>query len=217
MTLTPAEIEEAISGVNDRIYKALGDGDEFRVFSVKSGSDGYQQWVEFLGEPIWTSEEDGREYRLQSDSHEPLEGFLLKEIRKACAHAREAMGRSGMPHMPREEQVPAIGRRTTNHSENHPAMSQVHRKKKNSPDPALRQVGGLAMELDSTKQEPKPDEEHGPFKITNWKSQWTHDTAGNPLPEFIRNGSVAYAPMIPSPEYARRRKLTLAPNWKAPC
>lgn len=100
MSLTPAELEEAISAVNDRIYAALGDGDEFRIFSVKSGSDAYQQWVEFLGEPIWTSEEDGREYSLGEDKHEPLEGFLLGEILKACANAAKLADHLNKPLNP---------------------------------------------------------------------------------------------------------------------
>jgi hypothetical protein len=91
-----------LASLNQRIYDALGDGDEFRMFSLKSGSDSYQQWVEFLGEPIWTSEDDGREYRLQDGKHEPLEGFLLGEILKACANAAKLSDHLNKPLNPTE-------------------------------------------------------------------------------------------------------------------
>lgn len=44
--------------------------------------------------------------------------------------------------------------------------------------------------------------------INRFRSPYTHDTKGKPLPEWIRNGSVAYAPMIPKP---RVRKIIALP------
>lgn len=50
------------------------------------------------------------------------------------------------------------------------------------------------------------------------RSPHTHDAStGKPLPEFIRNGSVAYVPMRPSEKWAERRRLrVLAPDTPPP-
>lgn len=88
MTVEPADIEQAISNLNDIIADSLGDGDEFRQFSLRAGSDGFQQWIEFLGEAIWTSEEDPRAYDEDKDEHEPLEDYLLGRVRAMCATAQ---------------------------------------------------------------------------------------------------------------------------------
>lgn len=81
MTVPPDQIETDISNINDAVFHAMeGEDDGFRLLSLKSGSDGFIQWVEFCGEAIWESENDERAYDEATDEHEPLEPFLRRKM-----------------------------------------------------------------------------------------------------------------------------------------
>ena len=67
------EIIEAISQINHEIYESSQIDDWTYVTLV---SDGDECVVEFMGNHIWCSADDSREYDAITDDYEPLEPFL---------------------------------------------------------------------------------------------------------------------------------------------
>jgi hypothetical protein len=96
-------------------------------------------------------------------------------------------------------------------------MPKMLRKTKESDDQTLRLSGQSATEGNGSHALDSQGAEEPKEAPKQWRSPYTHDTTGNPLPNFILRGDVAYVPMVPNPEWERRRKLTLATNWKPPC
>jgi hypothetical protein len=95
MTTTPQELEDAVSSINQDIYGILGDGDNSSIF-LKSGSDGFCQWVEFLGCPVWESENEERTYDEGKDAHEPIEEFLRRKMKEHIQTLQKLLAMAGL-------------------------------------------------------------------------------------------------------------------------
>ncbi len=78
---------QAVNVINAAIYDALGDNDaDLLAFGCASySSDGAEEYIEFLGFPLWSSANDEREWVKSEDGEEDLEPllpFLVKGMRK---------------------------------------------------------------------------------------------------------------------------------------
>jgi hypothetical protein len=79
MTIDPKEIIEAVDDLNMTIQKHLPNLNAF-TFST----DGTNQWVEFLGQPIWDDETDerGAAHDEGDEYPEPIIDYLRREAGK---------------------------------------------------------------------------------------------------------------------------------------
>jgi hypothetical protein len=73
------EINFVISKINEESYDKF-EGSEF--FTLSYTSDGKNIKIEFLGESIWESYDDARDFDEDKNEYEPLETFLKREINK---------------------------------------------------------------------------------------------------------------------------------------
>lgn len=95
MTTTPQELEDAVSSINQDIYDILGDGDNSSIY-LKSGSDGFCQWVEFLDTAIWESENEERTYNETIDAYEPIEDFLCRKMKERIQTVQKLLAMAGL-------------------------------------------------------------------------------------------------------------------------
>jgi len=77
-------IEEIVGVVNklNNIWWKDIDNSPNNIYPFQFRSCCDDMAVYFLGEVVWCSEEDPRNYDEKSDSYEPLEGFLRRQVRK---------------------------------------------------------------------------------------------------------------------------------------
>jgi hypothetical protein len=55
-------------------------------------SVGWQgSWIEFMGEVLWTEENDERQYTEHNDTYEPLKTFLIREAKKITKDLKKKM------------------------------------------------------------------------------------------------------------------------------
>ena len=74
-------IRDSIREINSDIEGYIGNNQQEEIFLLESISDGYNTVIEYLGIPLWSSEDDGRGY-ISSDLRETLNSYLRKEIRR---------------------------------------------------------------------------------------------------------------------------------------
>jgi hypothetical protein len=60
-------------------FEGTNEKDLFKeLYLLKYNSDGYMEWIEFLGKTIWDSDNDEREWLEEENEKEPLEPFIKK-------------------------------------------------------------------------------------------------------------------------------------------
>ena len=75
------ETIEAVERINEEIFEQIGDDHGFcPLEGLYFRTDGFGELVEFLGERIWCSEDDERNYDEEKDDFEPIEDFLRRTI-----------------------------------------------------------------------------------------------------------------------------------------
>ena len=76
-----SEIYAAVEELNDEMYVGL---DWYVPFSMESF--GYANtYIKFMGEVVWQSQDDPRDFDEDRNEYEPLKPFLIKEARKMFA------------------------------------------------------------------------------------------------------------------------------------
>jgi hypothetical protein len=74
----PEQILQIVTKINEERYDEVLS----TFFSLCFKSDGVSSVVEFLGSPIWSSEDDCRAFDEKTNEFEPLENYLKKEMNK---------------------------------------------------------------------------------------------------------------------------------------
>jgi len=77
------ELLQAVENINTHLYKQLGDDTAYILWVTLEPTAGYQ-CIEWMGDTIWHSEDDSREYIDDYDEfkgdYEELEPYLRKQI-----------------------------------------------------------------------------------------------------------------------------------------
>jgi len=73
------EALECIEVLNAEIGEMVSHED-IHLFYLEFKTDGYCSLIEFMGYPIWNSEDDEREWINDDTEQEPLEGYIRKRI-----------------------------------------------------------------------------------------------------------------------------------------
>ena len=74
-----SQIEDIVGGLNQDIYEQI----ECDYTYLEVSSNSYCIVIEFLGEQIWSSEDDEREFvDEENDVYESLYGFLVRKIKQ---------------------------------------------------------------------------------------------------------------------------------------
>ena len=83
MTEEHSTILDAVQNINADLYKQLGDDTTYVLSVILEPTAGYQ-YCEWMGDTIWHSEDDNREYIDAYDEfkgdNEELEPYLRKQI-----------------------------------------------------------------------------------------------------------------------------------------
>ena len=75
------QVNEAVENINNIIFTEFNGSDNWNgtPFSMNIKTNGYSTVVVFLGETIWSSDDDARKFDEALDDYEPMESFLLQE------------------------------------------------------------------------------------------------------------------------------------------
>lgn len=83
MNIEIQELLQAVENINTDLYKQLGDDTAYILWVTLEPAAGYQ-CIEWMGDTIWHSEDDNREYIEDYDEfkgdYEPIEPFLRKKV-----------------------------------------------------------------------------------------------------------------------------------------
>ena len=73
---------QAVLNINQEIYNDIDTGLEY-IDLLEYRTNGYAERIDFLGQQIWSSEDEGeRGYNEKLDEYEPLEPFLRRAVNK---------------------------------------------------------------------------------------------------------------------------------------
>jgi len=84
------DIMYAVEALNGQIYDCTDDP-EFVGFTFMSS--GHCSMVSFMGQEIWNSENDPRNWDAANDKYEPMEDFLIREANKIFLKASKILWR----------------------------------------------------------------------------------------------------------------------------
>jgi len=77
---------EVVEKINNEIYDL---GLELNSPYMELHFNGWAEIIKFLGEVIWSSEDEGREYFYSIDNYEPIEGYLRREVNKLLIELKD--------------------------------------------------------------------------------------------------------------------------------
>ena len=87
-TCVSKETVELIEELNSEIFEKLGEKTFGNYpFGFFLATDGIEEYIEFLGHQIWSSQDDERNYineNTPEEDYEPLEDYLRREASKIC-------------------------------------------------------------------------------------------------------------------------------------
>ena len=74
---------QAVLNINQEIYDDNTHIGLEYIDLLEYRTDGYAERIDFLGQQIWSSEDEGeRGYNRKLEEHEPLESFLRRAVNK---------------------------------------------------------------------------------------------------------------------------------------
>ena len=76
------EVIEIVDKLNPELSDDMLETFGYNPFGFELHTNGDCVAIEFLGYPIWSSENDEREYDDEKDDYKPLEEFLRREANK---------------------------------------------------------------------------------------------------------------------------------------
>jgi hypothetical protein len=74
------EVLVVVQKINEKITEMFGEFSE--PYYLDFCSNGYNSCVKFLGNRLWNSCDDERSFYIDKDDYQPLEEFLIREIKK---------------------------------------------------------------------------------------------------------------------------------------
>lgn len=83
------EIRKAVKSINMGFDSGWEDEN---FFYLQYSSNGFAEIVEFLGYPIWNSEDDDRGWIEDENKYEPAEPFLRKQMKMVYKQLTKSMG-----------------------------------------------------------------------------------------------------------------------------